>query len=56
MSLRTLAHNPVNFLKAAYNIFLMRHFDVLMRKIKGQKWIDQKNQNAISRTNGRLKS
>ncbi|MEO9891484.1 cupin-like domain-containing protein [Aurantibacter sp.] len=51
MSLRTLAHNPINFLEAAYNIFLMRHADVLMRKIKGQKWIDAKNKRAIVRTN-----
>ncbi len=51
MSLRALARNPVNFTKAAYNIFIMRHFDVLMRRIKGQKWIDRKNQLAIERTN-----
>ncbi|MBM1104856.1 cupin-like domain-containing protein [Aurantibacter crassamenti] len=51
MSLRTLAHNPLNFLRAAYNIFLMRHIDVLMRKLKGQKWIDAKNKRAITRTN-----
>ncbi|MRI01938.1 cupin-like domain-containing protein [Kriegella sp. EG-1] len=51
MSLRTLAHNPFNFLEAAYNIFLMRHVDVLMRKLKGQKWIEAKNKRAITRTN-----
>ncbi len=51
MSLRALAQNPINFSKAAYNIFVMRYFDVLMRKLKGQKWIDYKNQKAIDRTN-----
>jgi len=51
MSLRALARNPVNFSKAAYNIFFMRYFDVLMRKLKGQKWIDSKNERAIIRTN-----
>ncbi len=51
MSLRALARNPLNFLEAAYNIFLMRHFDILMRKIQGQKWIDKKNKKAIERTN-----
>lgn len=50
MSLRALARNPKNFGHAAYNIFVMRHFDVLMRKIKGQKWIDWKNEQAIKRT------
>lgn len=51
ISLRALARNPLNFLEAAYNIFLMRHFDILMRKLKGQKWIDRKNEKAILRTN-----
>lgn len=50
MSLRALARNPVNLGHAAYNIFVMRHFDVLMRKLKGQKWIDYKNKKAIERT------
>lgn len=51
MSLRAIARNPKNLAKALYNVLVMRHFDVLMRKIKGQKWIDQKNKRAISRTN-----
>ncbi len=51
MSLRALARKPSHFLKATYNILVMRHFDVLMRKLKGQKWIDHKNQQAIERTN-----
>ncbi|VAW14460.1 RIKEN cDNA 3110005O21 gene [hydrothermal vent metagenome] len=51
MSLRALARNSMNFTKAVYNIFVMRHFDILMRRLKGQKWIDHKNQKAIQRTN-----
>ncbi len=51
MSLRALARNPMNFIKATYNIFVMRYFDILMRRLKGQKWIDHKNQKAIQRTN-----
>ncbi len=51
MSLRALARNPINFTKAAYNIFIMRYFDVLMRKLKGQQWIDRKNKRAIAKTN-----
>jgi hypothetical protein len=51
LSLRAIARKPKNLSKAIYNIFIMRHFDNLMRKIKGQKWIDWKNEQAIRRTN-----
>ena len=51
MSLRAIPRNPKNFAKAVYNIIVMRHFDNLMRKWKGQKWIDWKNGQAIVRTN-----
>ncbi|MGX1928392.1 cupin-like domain-containing protein [Flagellimonas sp. 2504JD4-2] len=51
MSLRAIPRKPKNFGMAVYNIFFMRHFDNLMRKLKGQKWIDWKNERAIARTN-----
>ncbi|MGC1515398.1 MAG: cupin-like domain-containing protein [Maribacter sp.] len=51
MSLRAMARKPKNLAKASYNILIMRYYDVLMRKIKGQKWIDWKNQQSIIRTN-----
>jgi len=51
MSLRAIARHPKNFGKAVYNLFIMRHYDNLMRRIKGQKWIDWKNEQAIYRTN-----
>ena len=51
MSLRALARNPANLSRALYNIFIMRHYDNLMRRVKGQDWIDWKNQQAIVRTN-----
>ena len=51
MSLRAIARKPKNFGKAVYNIMIMRHFDNLMRRINGQKWIDKKNDKAIKRTN-----
>jgi hypothetical protein len=54
MSLRALARNPKNLAKASYNILIMRYYDVLMRKLKGQNWIDWKNEEAISRTNKNL--
>jgi len=50
MSLRAIARKPKNFGKAVYNILVMRHFDALMRKIKGQEWIDWKNEKAVERT------
>lgn len=50
MSLLAIARNPKNLGKAIYNIVIMRHFDNLMRRIKGQKWIDWKNKQAIIRT------
>lgn len=54
MSLRAIARKPKNFGKAVYNIMVMRHFDNLMRRIKGQKWIDWKNKEAITITNRNL--
>ncbi len=50
MSLRSIAHKPKNLAKAIYNIFIMRNFDNLMRRIKGQQWIDWKNEQAITKT------
>lgn len=54
MSLRAIARNPKNLSKAIYNFFIMRSFDTIMRRIKGQKWIDWKNQQAIIKTNKNL--
>ena len=51
MSLRAIARNPKNLSKAVYNVFIMRSLDNLMRRIKGQKWIDWKNEQALVRTN-----
>lgn len=50
MSLRSIAKKPQNLSRAVYNIFVMRHFDNLMRKWKGQQWIDWKNEQAVVRT------
>ena len=54
MSLRAIPRNPMNLSKAVYNIVFMRHFDMLMRKFRGQKWIDWKNEKAINRTHSTL--
>ena len=50
MSLRSLAQQPKNLAKAVYNVFLLRHYDNWMRKIRGQSWIDWKNEQAVIRT------
>lgn len=54
MSMRSIARNPKNLSKAIYNIFVMRNIDNLMRRVKGQKWIDEKNEKAIKNTHSRL--
>ncbi|GAA4295097.1 cupin-like domain-containing protein [Aestuariibaculum suncheonense] len=50
MSLRAIARNPKNFSKAVSNLIFMRSFDNVMRRIRGQKWIDWKNNRAIVKT------
>ncbi|MBW1658339.1 cupin-like domain-containing protein [Flavobacterium quisquiliarum] len=55
MSLRAFPRNIANLSKAAYNVFIMRHFDIMMRKLKGQKWIDYKNEKAITNTHENLR-
>ena len=50
MSLRAIARRPKNLGKAIYNIIVMRNFDNLMRRLKGQNWIDWKNKQAIKNT------
>ncbi|AWM13444.1 cupin [Flavobacterium sediminis] len=50
MSLRAFPSKPSNLLKAAYNVFVMRHYDNFMRRRKGQDWIDYKNERAIADT------
>jgi len=54
MSLRAIARNPKNLSCAIYNIFVMRHYDSLMRKIYGQDWINSKNEKAILKTHKQL--
>ncbi|MDT0649141.1 cupin-like domain-containing protein [Autumnicola edwardsiae] len=55
MSLRATPRSVANFSKAVYNVFFMRHFDNYMRKWKGQKWIDYKNEQAVKKTHQRNK-
>ncbi|MDG1571707.1 cupin-like domain-containing protein [Robiginitalea sp. M366] len=55
MSLRAIARHPKRLSRALYNIFVMRHYDNLMRRIQGQRWIDWKNERAVTRTHNRLR-
>lgn len=55
MSLRAFPTNIKHLGHALYNICIMRHYDVLMRKLKGQSWIDYKNNQALIKTNQTLK-
>ena len=54
MSLRAYPRRLGSLLRAGYNLLIMRHFDVLMRKWKGQEWIDYKNEKALTDTNKRI--
>jgi hypothetical protein len=54
MSMRAIPRNPKNLTQALYNLFIMRNLDNMMRSIKGQKWIDDKNQKAINNTHKKL--
>ena len=55
MSLRATPRTLTNFSKAVYNLVVMRNFDNYMRKLKGQKWIDYKNVQAVERTHKKNK-
>jgi hypothetical protein len=54
MSLRAFPRSIIKLSKAAYNVFIMRHFDNFMKKRKGQEWIDYKNEKALITTNKNL--
>lgn len=51
MSLRAFPTSFTHLSKAVYNLLIMRNYDNLMRKWKGQKWIDYKNEQAVIRCN-----
>ncbi len=54
MSLRSLPRKPKFLALAVYNVFIQRYFDNFMRKTKGKKWMDEKNERAISETHEKL--
>lgn len=51
MTLRSLPTSPGKILEVLNNLVVMRNFDNLMRKLKGQEWIDYKNRQAVKNSN-----
>ncbi|MCM4155241.1 cupin-like domain-containing protein [Gramella sp. AN32] len=50
LTLRSLPRSPKKIAEVLKNILIMRNYDNVMRKIKGQRWVDYKNELAIKRT------
>ncbi|MBT8295914.1 MAG: cupin-like domain-containing protein [Gramella sp.] len=50
LTLRSLPRSPKKIAEVLNNLLFVRNYDNLMRKLKGQKWIDHKNRLAIRRT------
>jgi len=55
MTLRAFSKRPSVALRMLYNVFFMRHFENVMRKMRGQKWIDYKNKLAVKKTHKALR-
>lgn len=51
MTLRALPTKPQRLLKTAYNVMIMRHFENLMRRAIGQKWVDYKENRMVRKVN-----
>jgi hypothetical protein len=56
ITIRSFSKNPKTLLNMFYNLLFMRHFENVMRKIRGQKWIDYKNKLAIKKTHQNIKN
>lgn len=50
LTLRSLPTSPKKILEVLNNLIFIRNYDNLMRRIRGQDWIDHKNKLAVSRT------
>jgi len=51
LTLRSLPKSPKKIAEVLNNLLFVRNYDNLMRKLRGQKWIDYKNRLAVKRTN-----
>ncbi len=54
MTLRALPRHPKRLAIMLYNVAIMRNFDNITRKYRGQKWLDYKNALAVRRTERNL--
>ncbi|MBG25375.1 MULTISPECIES: cupin-like domain-containing protein [Croceibacter] len=54
MSLRAFPRSPKKLGTLLYNVFIMRHFENAMRKIRGQKWLDYKENLVKKKTQEKL--
>lgn len=50
LTLRSLPKSPKQIAEVLNNLLFMRNYDNIMRKMRGQDWIDYKNKLAIRRT------
>lgn len=50
MTLRSLPRKPERIAEVLKNLIITRNYDNLMRKMKGQDWIDYKNRKAVEKT------
>ena len=50
LTLRSLPTSPKKILEVLNNLLVVRNYDNLMRRCKGQEWIDHKNRMAIKNT------
>ncbi|SDS25954.1 cupin-like domain-containing protein [Gramella sp. MAR_2010_147] len=51
LTLRSLPKSPKKIAEVLKNLLFVRNYDNLMRKLRGQEWIDYKNRVAIKRSN-----
>jgi hypothetical protein len=51
MSLRAFPRTPKNAYKMLKNLFIIRTFEGIMRKIVGQPWNERNERLALSKTN-----
>lgn len=56
LTIRAFSRKPKTFLNMLYNVFIMRHFENVMRKWKGQKWLDYKEAKALAQVEKTIKS
>ena len=54
ITLRALPKHPIRFVKMLGNVFVMRFFENIMRKIWGQKWVDYKEARILRKTNKKI--